>query len=124
MRAPSSRIGVMRSARLGVTFLLFASAALAASRTEAQRIEAAVKTIETSKVIFVRNGDEHSAAKAAEFMRGKLKRSGDKVKTFDQFVDELATKSSTSGKPYLVKLESGDLVPLAKWLREQDAAAK
>ncbi len=104
--------------------LLFASVAVAAPRSDAERIEAAIKAIETAKITFVRNGDEHSPKAAADHLRGKLKKAGDKVKTFDEFVDLLATKSGMSGKPYLVKLEDGTLVPSAKWLRDQDAAAR
>lgn len=102
--------------------VLLATAALAAP-SEAERIEAALKKIETSNVVFIRNGDEHEAKKAAGHLRSKLKGTNGKVKTFDEFVDHLATKSSMSGKPYLVRLTDGAVVPLAKWLREQDALA-
>ncbi len=100
-----------------------ASVAIAAPRSEADRIEAALKAVEDSNITFVRNGSEYGPKMAGRFLRGKLKNAGDAVKTFDQFVDALATKSTQSGKPYLVKLESGELVPLAKWLREKDATA-
>lgn len=112
----------MRQTTLFLTLLL-SVAAWAAPRTEAERIQDAIKAIETAKITFVRNGDEHSPAAAADHLRSKVKRAGDKVKTFDEFVDHLATKSSMSGKPYMVKLENGTLVPSALWLREKDAAA-
>ena len=34
-----------------------------------------------------------------------------------QFVDNIATRSSISGKPYQVKFEDGSTIELAKWLR-------
>ncbi len=114
---------MLQTTTLTMAFLLFATAALAGTRSEAERIEMGIKTIETSKVVFVRNGSEHSAYAAGKFMRGKLKKAGNQVKTFEEFVDKLATKSTTSGLPYLVKLESGTTLPLAQWLREKDAAA-
>lgn len=114
---------MLKTTTLTMAFLLFATSAMAGTRSEADRIESAIKLIETSKVTFVRNGDEHSASAAGKFMRGKLRKAGDQVKTFDQFIDNLATKSTTSGLPYMVKLESGTTVPLAQWLREKDAVA-
>ena len=111
--------------RLLVTLLVLLSPlALAAPPTEAERIEAVLKMIEQSKVIFIHNGGEHDAKAAAGHLRSKVKRAGKAVKTFDDFVDGLATKSSMSGKPYQVKLEDGSVEPLAKWLRAQDAAAR
>ncbi len=114
----------MQRAKLSVGIVgLLATAALAGPASDTERIETVLKTIEQSKITFVRNGDEHNPKAAADHLRSKLKRAGDKVKTFEHFVEQLATKSSMSGKPYLVKLENGELVPLAKWLREKDAAA-
>jgi hypothetical protein len=104
-----------------VAIALFAATGLASS-SEADRIEASLKTIEKSKVVFIRNGDEHDSKAAADHLRSKVKRAGAGL-TFDGFVDGLATKSSLSGKPYQVRLPDGTVVPLAKWLREKDKAA-
>jgi hypothetical protein len=113
----------MRTTRHGFLVGVLFSAFAVAAPSEAERIEAALKAIEGSKISFVRNGDEHNAKAAADHLRSKLKKAGKDVKTFDEFVEHLATKSSLSGKPYQVKLEDGTLVPLARWLREKDAAA-
>ena len=95
---------------------------LAAAASDAERIEASLKTIEQSKLTFIRNDKEYDGKAAAEHLRTKLKRAGDQIKTFDDFVEKVATKSSMSGKPYQVKLEDGSVVELAKWIRVQDAA--
>lgn len=85
---------------------------------EKQKIEAALLRIESSPLKFIRNGDEHDGKAAADHLRQKLKSAGDKVKTFDDFVEQVATRSSMSGEAYLVKLQDGKTVELAKWLRE------
>ena len=87
--------------------------------TERDKIEAALQRIGNSDLVFVRNGSEHTGKAAAEHLRSKLKQAGESVKTFDDFVDKVATKSSLSGKPYLVKFKDGRSQELAAWLREK-----
>ena len=68
---------------------------------------------------FVRNGSEYSAQDAAEFMRKKLAHAyyGRNVTTVNDFIDQIATRSSTSGEPYMVKLSDGRAVPCSEFLR-------
>src|SRR3982750_2509568 len=67
--------------------------------TEQQKIQALISSIETLKgAVFIRNGSEYDGKKAADHMRAKLKYAGDKIQTAEEFIDELASKSSMSGK--------------------------
>jgi hypothetical protein len=95
--------------------------ASAAEPTEKERIDAAVLRVEKSDLTFIRNGAEHNGKDAADHLRLKLRNAGSAVKTFDDFVEKVATKSSISGKPYEVKLKDGTKVELAKWIREKPA---
>jgi hypothetical protein len=56
--------------------------------------------------------DRHS-----ERLRDKLARAGDRVKTTDDFITGIASKSYLSGKPYLVKFADGHTQPTGDWLR-------
>ena len=58
--------------------------------------------VATSGCIFVRNGDQHDAADAADHLRLKYSRGKRHVDSAEQFIDRLATQSSWSGKPYAV----------------------
>jgi hypothetical protein len=87
-------------------------------KSEREKIDAALLRMENSDLIFIRNDSEHTGKAAADHMRLKLRQAGDSIKTFDDFVDKLATKSSMSGKAYLVKFKDGKTQELAKWLRE------
>ena len=98
--------------------LIIAASVACAENTEKEKIHAALARIESSPRKFIRNGDEYDGKAAAAHLRRKLDAAGDKIKTFDDFVDQIATKSSVSGEPYRVKLEDGQVVDLAKWLRE------
>ena len=73
---------------------------------------------------FIRNGSAYDAAKAADHMRMKLRYAGDRIQTADQFIDELATKSSMSGVKYLIKLKDGRVLESGQYFHERLAAYK
>lgn len=56
---------------------------------------------------FLRNGTEYDAAAAAEHLRMKLSRAGERVKTAEDFIEGIASKSSVSGQPYRVRRPGG-----------------
>ncbi|MCP4442931.1 MAG: DUF5329 domain-containing protein [Aureispira sp.] len=39
------------------------------------------------------------------------------IKTLDQFIENIASKSSISGKPYQVKLDDGTIVNTTDWYK-------
>ncbi|MDH5655201.1 MAG: DUF5329 domain-containing protein [Spirochaetia bacterium] len=98
----------------GVFYVSAESFAVPADETE--KIENLIRAVETSSFIFIRNGIEYSSKKAASHMRMKLSRAGNRIRTADQFIRYIATKSSITGKPYLVRLKDGRIVLLSEWL--------
>ena len=88
--------------------------------SEAAKIEALIASVEQLKgAVFIRNGSEYDAAKAAAHLRRKLDYAGGKVKTAEQFIDHLATGSSMTGKPYKIRFSDGHSVESAVYFREQ-----
>lgn len=71
-----------------------------------------------SNLKFIRNGEEFSGKEAREHMQKKLDYAGNKIKTVNDFIDQIATKSSLTGNLYYVKLPNGTKIESAKWLRE------
>ena len=55
-----------------------------------------------SDCIFIRNGDEHQAKDASEHLEMKYNHAKDRIKSAEDFIDKIATKSSFSGKPYIL----------------------
>lgn len=111
--------------RLLVTIVLVATCLSAckgqresATRTERDehaRIEALLASIaKQSDVTFIRNGREHSAAEAADHLRSKW--GGARV-TAEQFIERYGTKSSTSGRPYRVRV-NGTERDAGPWMHE------
>jgi hypothetical protein len=76
--------------------------------TVAQEVEYLIDTIATLEgATFIRNDVEHTAAVAATLMRYRWNRDKDTIKTAEDFVKALATKSSTTGKPYVIRFKDG-----------------
>lgn len=70
-------------------------------------------------VRFVRNGKAYPGSEAAVHLRTKLDAVRDKLTSTQQFIDEVASTSSTSGRPYLVRLADGREMPARDWLRAE-----
>jgi hypothetical protein len=106
-------------------FLLVSVKAVAIEGVELKRVEGLLTLLATkTDITFVRNGSKYSAERAVSHLRSKLQRAGDQISTAEQFVDNIASKSSLSGKPYLVILADGTTVKAAEYfhglLREVD----
>jgi hypothetical protein len=88
-----------------------------AAARERARIYALLDALERSGLVFIRNGSAHTAQKARVHLEMKLDRSGGRVTTAEQFIDRLASRSSATGRPYLVRLADGSTVEAGIWLR-------
>lgn len=86
---------------------------------ERARIEGLLATIASSGIVFIRNGSDHSAAEAADHLRSKWSRAGDRIATAEDFIEQLASRSSQSGEAYRVRLPDGTVHDAGPWLREQ-----
>ena len=100
-----------------LTLLLAASIAVGFDPQTKAEIDELIFFVQTSGVRFIRNGTEYSGAEAAQHLRDKLDKAGDRVKTTDDFITGIASKSYISGKPYLVKFADGHTQLAADWLR-------
>lgn len=82
------------------------------SAVEARRIDRLILAVATHQgATFIRNGKAYKAADAATFLRGKFDKLGQNVTTAEQFVAQVASRSSTSGLIYQVRTANGTTVP-------------
>jgi hypothetical protein len=102
--------------------LLLALALAAASHAappaaEQARIDRLIDAVAQQRdVQFVRNGKAYGPADAASFLREKLKARGADVATAEQFIDRIASSSSTSGQPYRMRFADGREVTSGEYL--------
>jgi hypothetical protein len=116
MRRRIVLVGAMASA-LG----LMAKAANAApTEAERARIERLIAFVARQTGLkFVRNGSAYSPADAAKFLRGKFDKMGEHVNAAQQFIDEIASRSSTTGQAYQIRFADGRSVPAAQFLGDE-----
>lgn len=101
-----------------LAFGLVATLAHARDSIEDQKIAFLIgKIAGMQDAVFIRNGSEYGAQQAADHLRLKLRRAGDRVKTADDFIVYCASGSSISGKPYSIRFRDGRTVPSADFLR-------
>jgi hypothetical protein len=102
--------------------LLFAAAGIAGElpADEERLIEALIARIAgMTDVVFIRNDRSYDAATAAEFLRRKWRRHAAEVRSAEDFIERIASGSSTTGAPYRIRLAGGRELPCATVLREE-----
>jgi hypothetical protein len=84
--------------------------------SEAQKIDKLIAYIAVTEAKFIRNSTEYSGVDAAKHLRMKREKAGKKIITARQY---LASKSSMSGEPYLMKFKNGTTLPVRDILYHQ-----
>jgi len=94
-----------------LTLLLGASALLAQatpSAAEEQMIDTLIQRVsKMNAMVFLRNGNEYTAADAAKHMQAKYDYFKKDLATAEDFIDRCASRSEVTGQPYKVKLTDG-----------------
>lgn len=104
----------------GSLLLPVARAGDAMPAPEKHRVERLIAYVESrTDVAFVRNGTAYSSRDAASFLRGKMDHMGDGVMTAQQFIDRIASRSSTSGEPYMIRHADGRMEHSARFLGDE-----
>jgi hypothetical protein len=86
--------------------------------TEAQRIDYLIAAIESMGTAqFIRNGTAYDAKAAADHLRLKRRMAGSSCKSAEDFIRYCASQSSTSGKPYEIRLPDATVVTAAVFLQ-------
>jgi hypothetical protein len=87
---------------------------------EKEKIQALIKALENLKdATFIRNGSDYNARAAARFLRGKWQAQEKEIKTAVDFIDKVASVSSTSGKPYVIRFKGAPEVKCGDYLKEE-----
>ena len=105
------------AASLALAFLGLAQADPAPPAVRAE-IDGLLKRLQTSGCQFNRNGSWYSGDAAKTHLLEKLGflENADTLTSTEQFIELAATRSSMSGKPYLVRCGGAEPVESAKWL--------
>ena len=100
--------------------LVFPLASPAAAATPDEEVEALLKFVGGLKrESFIRNGDVHSAKEAEAHLRMKWSSVRNRNATAEDFIRYCATKSSLSGREYLIRHPDGHEEPSARVLLKE-----
>lgn len=109
----------MRTILHFLLLLLVQAPLLLAADTAKVEIDGLIEFVGGSDVRFIRSGTEYSGSEAADHLRMKLRKAGDRVKTTEDFITGIATKSYFTGELYHVRSPDGQTQPSGQWLQEQ-----
>lgn len=107
----------MKKQGIAIQLVALFLASHAAAMSEPEKIRALLLSIERSGLVFIRNGQEFSSREARKHLELKLSKAGSSIRTAGDFIAYIATKSSWTGQPYLIKFPDGSVMKTAEWLR-------
>lgn len=108
----------LTAAWCGLSLTAATPAAAALSPGDRCICEALIADLQTQQdLIFIRNGDEHSAEEAADHLRMKLDGSAGRLNSVDDFIDKTAAGSWITGREYQVMAADGSVMTARQFLR-------
>ena len=102
--------------------LLFTGANFAQSDvpdSQKPEVQHLLEFVETSDCTFERNGKRYDGADAANHIKRKYKYFKNKITTTEEFIEYSGTKSTMSGKAYLIFCGNQDPITSQDWLLEE-----
>ena len=91
------------------------SSAWAEEQTVTVEVNYLINAVSDSGCNFMRNDKKHTASEAVDHLQMKAKRGKRYYDTADEFIDRIASKSSWSGKPYMIQCAGKPAVAAADW---------
>jgi hypothetical protein len=116
------KLSELSNALVGEDYVTFeiSSGTATTPLSESQKIERLIEAVaDLDKAVFIRNGEEHTASEAAEHLRSKRQAAGDAIRSAAEFIEQVGSKSSLSGKLYRIRYTDGRMIPAAEFLKAE-----
>ena len=108
----------MRGISVGILVFAFMTSSAALADGAPAEIDFLLTTMGQSNCTFIRNGKEYDAEDAEAHLRMKYRRGKRYAPTSEAFIENLASKSSMSRKPYLISCDGAEPGESGPWLKE------
>jgi hypothetical protein len=103
-----------------LVFVLFSGSIMAGVSPATQlEIEHLLNFIRNSSCIIDRNGKTYAGVKAISHIERKYAYFEDEIETTEDFIELSATKSTMSGKYYMVRCGDGEPIRTQEWLMQE-----
>lgn len=83
-----------------------------------QEIDYLLNAVASSDCVFMRNGKEHGPQAAKKHLNLKRRRGKRYFASADEFIENLASSSSWSGKPYYIRCGDEERQPASTWFND------
>ena len=81
-------------------------------------IDYILNAVASSDCVFIRNGKKHGSEAAKEHLNLKRRRGKRYFSSADEFIENLASSSSWSGKPYYIRCPDQEQQAAKVWFKE------
>ncbi|MDG3086274.1 DUF5329 domain-containing protein [Vibrio hannami] len=112
------KLSVYPFALICVAMSLAAQSSTELETTQDTEIRHILSVLEQSDCQFIRNGKRYSGAKAADHLAGKYDYARDKIESAESFIENIASASYFSGKPYQVDCPDESVINSEQWLKQ------
>ncbi|MDR2104683.1 MAG: DUF5329 domain-containing protein [Deferribacteraceae bacterium] len=105
--------------------LLFSLSALPIKASGEEKTEAVIlRLIQSVQKLpadteFIRNSDSYNKDEAAAHLLSKYKRVRKNIATAEEFIEKIASKSSISGRDYLIKFSDNTTIKAGDFFKEE-----
>jgi hypothetical protein len=119
----------MRTALRSLTFVaLFIGSAMLPHASEPasvdEEIDFLIGSVGTDGCSLIRNGEKYSTRAARQHLRSKRRRNAHLIDSTESFIHKIASRSATSGDPYLISCRGKPEQNAADWFTAQLAARR
>ena len=83
--------------------------------TKDEEIDYLISSVGKSGCTFIRNGKRYSRKDARAHLKSKRRRNAHLIDSTEEFIEKIASKSSTSGKVYLISCNGEDRQTAGEW---------
>ena len=101
---------------LNIALLAALLATPAYATRDGAEIQYLLSAIGSSSCTFTRNGTNYRPEEAEDHLRMKYRRAGTRITSAEAFIERLASESSWTGQPYLIRCGINDPTPSGDWL--------
>lgn len=115
MKTNTTRSTSIRYQSLCAVIAFALSSTVSIADTKDAEIDYLLREMGTSGCTFIRSGKRYKGIAAREYLASKRQRNAQFINSAEEFIEKIASKSSTSGEPYYIDCLGKEEQPAGEW---------